>query len=144
MKKNRQRGLTLVEIMVVIVIIGLVSGLVFISVRGNLDTAKVNTAKAQIDVFVNALDIYRLNLNDYPSEDQGLEALVEAPDGLPANAAYPAGGFLNKRKLPLDPWGNPYIYERPGMGGMPFEVISLGADGQEGGEGIAADISSAG
>ncbi|MGV6801438.1 MAG: type II secretion system major pseudopilin GspG [bacterium] len=137
MSKKHQRGLTLVEIMVVIVIIGLISAIVFVSVAGSLDKAKVQSAKTQIDVFSNALELYRLSINNYPTTEQGLQALIEAPTNIPHPEAYPAAGFLMKKKIPLDPWGAPFQYRRTQNG---YEIISYGADGQEGGEGLDADI----
>lgn len=132
----RQRGFTLIEIMVVVVIIGLLAAIVAPNLIGNIDTAAVNRTRQDIRGIETALNLYRLDNFRYPSTDQGLEALVTNPGE--ANAPnWKPGGYL--RSVPVDPWNNPYQYEYPGQRGE-FDVYSLGADGQEGGEGIDADI----
>ena len=140
-KKRRRRqeeGFTLVELMVVIVIIGLLAAIVTFNVLPAGDKGKITKAKADISTIQGALDVYRLQLNSYPTTSQGLQALVAAPAGVDA-AEYQHGGYI--RKLPNDPWGHPYLYASPGQHGE-ADVWTLGADGKEGGEGVNADIGS--
>ncbi|WOI54370.1 type II secretion system major pseudopilin GspG [Parvularcula sp. LCG005] len=139
-RRQRQRGLTLVELLVVIVIIGVLSTIVAVNVLPAGDTARVQAARTQIDIFSTALQQYKLEVGQYPSEEQGLDALVQAPNGIRAER-YRPGGYLDKPTLPVDPWDNPYIYEYPGEFGQ-FDIISLGRDGKPGGEGPDADIGS--
>ena len=128
-----QGGFTLIEIMVVVVIIGLLAAIVAPRVIGNIDTAAINRAKQDIRSIESALDMYRLDNFNYPAMDQGLSALVGGQNA--------AGGQSKQylRGLPRDPWNNPYLYEYPGTRGE-FDVYTLAADGQEGGDGINADI----
>lgn len=140
-RRHRQRGLTLVELMVVIVILGVLSTIVAINVLPAGDTARVQAARTQISVFSNALQQYRLELGSYPTEEQGLEALVEAPRNLRRADRYRPGGYLDKPTIPLDPWDNPYQYRIPGEFGA-FDLYSYGRDGKPGGEGPDADIGS--
>ena len=135
---RRARGFTLVELMVVIVIIGLLATVVMINVMPSQDRAMAEKARADVAVLEQALETYRLENLTYPSTEQGLDALVEAPAGLARPERYRRGGYI--RRLPRDPWDNAYGYRRPGREGASFEVYSLGADGAEGGEGDAADI----
>ncbi|MEM1036033.1 MAG: type II secretion system major pseudopilin GspG [Pseudomonadota bacterium] len=138
-KRRRENGFTLTEIMVVIFIIGLLSGVVLFNVLGARTDAQVKTAETNISRLANALEQYSLDMFDYPSQQQGLEALVEAPDNLPPGASYRRGGYINK--IPMDPWGRPFVYERPGdKSGRAYDLYSLGADGQEGGDEIDEDI----
>ena len=132
------RGFTLVELMVVIVIIGLLATVVMVNVMPSQDRAMAEKARADVSVLEQALETYRLENLSYPSTEQGLDALVEAPAGLSRPERYRRGGYV--RRLPRDPWDNPYGYRRPGRDGAPFDVYSLGADGVEGGEGDGADI----
>lgn len=132
------RGFTLVELMVVIVIIGLLATVVMVNVMPSQDRAMAEKARADVSVLEQALETYRLENLSYPTTEQGLDALVEAPAGLSRPERYRRGGYV--RRLPRDPWDNPYGYRRPGRGGAPFDVYSLGADGVEGGEGDGADI----
>lgn len=129
-----QAGVTLVEMMVVIVIIGLVTAIVVINVLPSQDTARIEKARADIRVIEQALELYRLDFSRYPTVEQGLQALLEPPqeEGGVAREAY-------IRRLPGDPWGRPYEYVSPGEHG-PFDLYTLGADAQEGGEGVDADI----
>lgn len=121
---------TLVELMVVIVIIGLLAGAVTVSVRSYLIRGKQSVAAMEIAKICQALDTYYTIQDNYPTTDQGIAALVEKSDVFP-------DGLLNK--LPRDPWKNPYVYQRPGRD-APYEVLSYGADNQEGGEGADKDI----
>ena len=131
------RGFTLMEIMVVIFIIGLLATVVMINVLPSQDRAMVTKARADIATLEQALETYRLEMLSYPDTRQGLDALVKAPPGLARPERYRQGGYI--RRLPNDPWDNPYQYRYPGKHGR-FDVYSLGADGQEGGEGENADI----
>ena len=130
----RQRGFTLIEIMVVVVIIGLLAALVAPALIGNIDRAQVNRARADIRSIETALNLYRLDNFRYPSTDQGLDALVSNP----GDAAAPNWkAYL--RSLPSDPWNQPYQYVYPGQRGE-FDLFTYGADGVQGGEDINADI----
>ncbi len=131
-----EAGVTLVEMMVVIVIIGLITAIVVVNVLPAQDTARVQKARADISGIVQALELYRLDRARYPSVDEGLEALT-APPADPANPSARAEPYI--RRLPTDPWGQPYQYVIPGTRG-PFDLYSLGRDAKEGGEGVDADI----
>ena len=135
--QRRQSGFTLNEIMVVVVILGILAALVVPQVMSRPDQAKVTVAQGDIKAIAAALDMYRLDNHVYPSTQQGLEALVKKPSGMPAAKNWNKDGYL--KRLPVDPWGNPYQYLAPGSQG-PFDLYSLGADGKEGGSENAADI----
>ena len=137
--QQRQQGFTLIEIMVVVVILGILAALVVPQVMSRPDQAKVTVAQGDIKAIAAALDMYRLDNHVYPSTQQGLEALVKKPSGMPAAKNWNKDGYL--KRLPVDPWGNPYQYLNPGLHGQ-VDVLSLGADGQPGGEGRDADIGS--
>jgi general secretion pathway protein G len=132
-----QGGFTLVEILVVITIIGLIMGLIGPRVLNYLGESKVKAAKIQIESFSSALDLFFLDLGRYPMANEGLAALVQRP----GNASGWSGPYLRGGVVPLDPWGHPYVYRSPGQNG-PYEIVSFGADGQEGGSGTATDLSS--
>jgi general secretion pathway protein G len=135
---NRQRGFTLVEMLVVITIIALIMSLVGPRVLNYLSESKVKAAKIQIQSFSAALDLLYLDTGRYPSTAEGLNALVKAPSGMPAwNGPYLKGG-----NLPNDPWGKPYVFRSPAEQSK-YAIMSYGSDGQEGGTGTAADITSA-
>lgn len=136
-RPSHQRGFTLLEIMVVIVILGLLMSVVATNVLQNQDRAMVEKAKADIAVLEQSLDMYKLDNFVYPSTDQGLEALAEKPEIAPEPKNYRQGGYI--KRLPEDPWGNPYQYIQPGEHGQ-FDLYSLGADGEEGGDDLASDI----
>jgi general secretion pathway protein G len=137
--RDQEKGFTLVELMVVIVIIGLLATIVVINVMPLGDKARVTKAKADIETISTGLESYRLSMGAYPTTDQGLQSLVAPPAGLSDPSAYQKGGYI--KKLEKDPWGRPYMYASPGQHGA-FDVWSLGADGKEGGEGADADIGS--
>lgn len=134
---SNEDGFTLVELMVVVFIMGLLATVVLVNVMGNVDTSRVKKAQVDIAALESSLDRYRLQLIDYPTTEQGLEALVTAPDDLPRPELYPAGGFI--KRLPLDPWNNEYQYVYPGEHGV-VDIYSFGADGQLDGEELDADI----
>jgi general secretion pathway protein G len=135
LRMQGEGGFTLVEMLVVIAIIGLVMGLVGPRVLNYLGDAKVKAAKLQIESFGSALDLFYLDVGRYPTISEGLAALVERP----TNAPVWNGPYLKNASVPADPWGHVYIYRVPGERG-PYEIVSLGSDGQEGGVGTAADI----
>ncbi len=138
-RRDDEEGFTLVELMVVIVILGLLATIVVLNVVPFGDKAKVTKAKADISTMEGALNAYQLQVGNYPTTAQGLQALVSAPAGLADPSAYQKGGYI--KKIEKDPWGHPYLYASPGQHGA-FDVWSLGADGKEGGEGADADIGS--
>jgi len=133
------RGFTLIEIMVVLIIIGLLAGIVVPKLMGRTEEAKRIKTAVQIKNLQSALDLYKLDSGVYPSTDQGLQALVEKPavGEIPNN--WKEGGYIDK--IPKDPWGNNYVYISPGVHGD-YDLYSYGADGEEGGEGRNADIQS--
>ena len=133
--RRSERGVTLIEMLVVIMIIGLIASLVAVNVIRQGENAKRTAARAQISSFMNALGIYKLDTGLYPPTTQGLQALRVKPGEIPNWA----GPYLPK-DVPLDPWGRPYDYKYPGDHGEDPDVISLGADGQPGGDGNNADI----
>lgn len=136
---QRNRGFTLIEIMVVVVIISVLIGLVAPNILGRVDEARVTAARADIGTLEQALEMYKLDNHHYPSTDQGLQALVQKPSGTPEARNWRPEGYLKKGKLPQDPWGGDYQYMSPGSSG-PFDLYSLGADSREGGEGYDADV----
>lgn len=131
----RPAGFTLIELMVVLAILGLLAGLVGPRVMKHLDDSKARTARLQVEDLAAALDLYRLEVGDYPTAEQGLAALIAAPSGV----TQWNGPYLRKRHLPQDPWGHDYLYRIPGTGGA-YDLYSLGADAQEGGDGDNRDI----
>ncbi|MGA2554125.1 MAG: type II secretion system major pseudopilin GspG [Smithella sp.] len=138
-KKNRQAGFTLIELMVVIVILGVLAGLIIPRIMGHPDEARQAKARIQMEALESALKLYKLDNGSYPTTEQGLNALVEAPTvgNIPKN--WRQGGYLEKSKVPKDPWGNDFIYLSPGNHGD-FDLTCLGADGEPGGEGVNKDI----
>ncbi len=134
-KPKRRAGVTLIEMLVVLVIIGLFASYVGLRLWPQTDRARVTAAKAQIASFMSALDTYKMDVGVFPTTEMGLRALRVRP----ANLAQWAGPYLAK-DVPTDPWQRPYVYRYPGQNSEDPEVLSLGADGQPGGEGINADI----
>jgi general secretion pathway protein G len=135
--RGRAGGFTLIEIMVVVVIIGLLAAVIVPTVISKVDEARVAKAKQDIQSLETALTMFRLDNSKYPTTDQGLAALVTQPTD-PAIKHWRPGGYL--QRVSKDPWGNEYQYAYPGAHGKEYDVYSLGADGQPGGEGIDADI----
>jgi len=132
-----RRGFTLIELMVVLVIIGILAALIVPNVLDRADDARVTAARTDVNNIMQALKLYRLDNQRYPTGEQGLNALVARPAASPA----PPNWRPYLEKLPSDPWGRPYQYLNPGVHGE-VDVLSLGADGQPGGEGRDADIGS--
>ena len=135
--RRGERGFTLVEILVVITIIALLMALVGPRVLNYLSESKVKTARIQIQSFATALDLYYLDTGRYPTSSEGLAALVQRGSG----AGSWNGPYLRGGNVPNDPWGKPYVYRSPGEHGA-YDLVSYGSDGQEGGTGLAADITS--
>ncbi|WP_334187765.1 type II secretion system major pseudopilin GspG [Noviherbaspirillum sp.] len=133
------RGFTLIEIMVVVVIMGILAALVVPKLMGRTDDARITAARQDIATLMQALKLYKLDNQRYPSTEQGLQALVSKPTGGPAANGWKAGGYIDK--LPKDPWGGQYQYLSPGIKGE-VDVFSFGADGQAGGAGNDADVGS--
>ncbi|MBW1982379.1 MAG: type II secretion system major pseudopilin GspG [Deltaproteobacteria bacterium] len=135
----REAGFTLIEIMVVIIILGILAGLIVPRIMGEPDKARRVKAKLQMESLAVALKKFKLDNGFYPSTEQGLQALVEKPSIGKMPQHYPEKGYIPK--VPKDPWGNEYVYLSPGEHGD-FDIISYGADGEEGGEGKDADVRS--
>lgn len=134
-----QRGFTLLEVMVVVVILGILAALVVPKIISRPDEARVIAAKQDIASLMQALKLYRLDNQRYPTTEQGLQALLAKPTGAPIPLNWKPGGYIER--LAKDPWGNPYQYLNPGVRGE-IDVFSYGADGAPGGEGNDADIGS--
>ncbi|MEW6674561.1 MAG: type II secretion system major pseudopilin GspG [Nitrospirota bacterium] len=137
--RKYEKGFTLIEIIVVVFILSLLAAIVAPRIIGRTEDARIAEAKVQIRNFETAIKLFKMDNGFYPDTQQGLAALIEKPTigRIPNN--YREGGYLEQRKIPMDPWGNPYIYVAPGLHGD-FDILSLGADGKEGGEGKDADI----
>lgn len=135
---RKQSGFTLIEIMVVMVILGLLVAVVAPNILGRGEEARIGVAKTQIRNISNALDLYKLDNFNYPSTEQGLEALVNEPSGSPEAKNWNKDGYLPS--MPVDPWGLEYQYVSPGSEG-PYDLYSLGPDGKEGGSDGGEDIS---
>ena len=134
-KNRKQIGFTLLELLVVLGIIAMLAGIVGPQVMKHMCESKTKAAKVQVEDLASTLDMYKLDAGSYPTTEQGLQALVEAPD----NAKHWSGPYLSKSKIPLDPWQNEYHYVFPGEHGK-FDIFSYGADGKEGGTGEDQDI----
>lgn len=138
-KSKQQRGFTLIEVMVVLAIIGGILAMVGANVLGTSDDARIKTTKNQIKLLEGSLSLYKVDNYRFPTTEQGLEALVEKPTSSPVPKNYKTGGYTQGGELPKDAWDRDFLYfAEKGK----YEIISLGADGEEGGEGDAADISS--
>jgi general secretion pathway protein G len=141
MKKNREQkaryGFTMVELMAVLIILGLLAGVVVRNFVGQTERARVTTTKTSLKSLSNAVKQFYMDNNRYPSQDVGLEELIIQPSDV---TNWPMGGYLDTTEVPTDGWDNEFIYELYPESGMPFVIKSLGADGQEGGEGYDADL----
>ena len=134
-------GFTLIEIMAVVIIIGMLTGVVGFQIFQQVDKGRVTTARTQISTLEGVLELYRMDNGKFPTTEQGLAALVEEPSSDPVPRNYPRGGYLNRGRVPVDPWNNPYQYEAPGQNNEhAFDLWSLGSDGSPGGEDVDADI----
>jgi len=134
---RRARGFTLIEIMVVVVILGILAVLVAPNVISRIDDARVAKVKQDIRAYETALNLYRMDNYNYPSTDLGLQALVQQPND-PSVRNWRQGGYIDTMRK--DPWGTEYLYVFPGSRGREYDLYSLGADGQPGGDGVNADI----
>jgi general secretion pathway protein G len=138
--KLNNRGFTLIEVMVVIIILGILAGLLVPRIIGRPEEAKQLKAKIQIEGLDTALKLYKLDSGMYPDTEQGLQALVEKPEAGAIPKKWRQGGYLEKGKVPTDPWGNEFVYLSPGINGD-YDILSYGADGVPGGEDTDKDIS---
>lgn len=136
MKRNAA-GFTLIEVMVVVVILGILAAVVVPKIMDNPDKARIVKAKQDVQALKSALDLYKLDNFNYPSTDQGLQALVQQPSGTPEAKNWKQGGYVER--LPRDPWGAEYQYLNPGVHAE-VDIFSLGADGRPGGDGVNTDI----
>jgi len=141
MNIKNEKGFTLIEILVVVLILSLLVAIVGPKIIGRTDDAKITTARQQIANFETALKLFKIDNGFYPSTDQGLESLINKPEHGRIPAKYRSGGYLEKSVIPNDPWDSPYYYFSPGLHGD-YDIISFGGDGAEGGEGNDADITS--
>jgi general secretion pathway protein G len=132
-------GFSLLELMIVVVILAILIGIVGPKFMGQTDKAKVSSAKTQIGNFATALETYKLDNGNYPTTEQGLLALVEKPGSDPIPQSYASKGYLNSKSVPVDPWKRAYVYTSDGN---EFLIVTLGADGKEGGTEFNADIKS--
>jgi len=137
--KFNRKGFTLLEIIVVVFILSILVALVAPRIIGHTDDARVTDAKLQIRNFETALKLYKLDNGFYPETQQGLDALIQKPTSGRLPVKYREGGYLEQKKIPADPWNNPYLYVCPGLHGD-IDIVSYGADGKEGGDGTDADI----
>lgn len=137
--KANEKGFTLIEIMVVIIILGILATYTAVRLTGQTEEARRTQAKIQIETFNTALALYKLDNGIYPSTEQGLNALVEAPTIGTLPRKWREGGYLEKKKIPLDPWKGEYVYISPGIHGD-FDITSYGNDNAPGGEGDNADV----
>ena len=136
-RQARERGMTLIEILVVLVLLAVIMSVVAGNYIGRGEKAKADAAKIEIGQISQTLDLYKLEIGRYPTTQEGLQALISAPSGV----SNWNGPYWKKQSVPKDPWGNEYKYTSPGAS-APYEITSLGADGKEGGEGVNKDITS--
>ncbi len=136
-----EKGFTLIELLVVILILGLLAGIVGPRLFGHTDEAKQTKARIQIENLASALKMYKIDNDRFPTTEQGLAALVAEPQSGNIPKKWKKGGYLAKKQIPQDPWGNDYVYLSPGVHDD-FDITSYGADGAPGGEGIDKDINS--
>lgn len=142
--KKDKRAFTLIEILIVVIIIGLLAALIAPRLVGKLTESKEKIARQQIAMLSTALDLFRADVGRYPTTEEGLEALIKRPDTVPADRWK--GPYLRQPKIPLDPWGHQYLYSGPEdpkakEKGVDYLILSLGADGKEGGDGENRDVS---
>lgn len=137
MIRKRRSGFTMVELMAMLIIIGLLAMVAVKQVSSQIDKARVTTTKANLKVLHDGVTHFKMDTGRYPEEEEGLDVLVNPPGDI---EGYPEGGYLETTDVPMDAWGEPFIYERYPESGKPFVIKSLGADRQEGGEGYDADL----
>ena len=140
-KPRVMHGFTLIEIIVVVVIIGLLAAVIAPNIFGQVEEARVKKALSDIRAIESALNLYRLDNFNYPTTEQGIQALVTKPTGSPEAKNWRKGGYLPR--MPLDPWGSEYQYTKPGASGAEFDLFTFGADGKQGGEDNNKDLSTA-
>ncbi len=140
-KHQSMRGFTLIEIIVVVVIIGLLAAVIAPNIFGQVEKARLNRALSDLRALESSLNLYRLDNFNYPTTEQGLQALVSKPSGSPEAKNWKKGGYIPR--MPLDPWGNEYQYVYPGTSGGEFDLFTYGADGKVGGEDNNKDLSTA-
>lgn len=138
-KTHRIQGFTLIEIIVVVVIIGLLAAVIAPNIFGQVEEARIKKSLSDLRALESALNLYRLDNFNYPSTDQGLQALVTKPSGSPEAKNWRKGGYLPR--MPLDPWGSEYQFAYPGTSGTEFDLFTFGADGKLGGEENNKDLS---
>ncbi len=138
---NNQRGMTLIEILAVLTLLGLIATFLFRQIGGKLDEGKVEATKIQMQTVRGSLEDFKRHCNRYPTNEEGLNALVQKPAGQPECKRYRPGGYTDDGKIPVDAWEQPLTYKSPDNG-RSYEIISHGADMVQGGEGYGADISS--
>lgn len=139
--KNDNRGFSLIELMVVVIILGILAMYIGPKLMGRTEQAKETQARVQMESLETALKLYKLDNGFYPTTEQGLQALIEKPESAPAPNKWRKGGYLEKSRVPKDPWGNEFIYLSPGVHGD-FDIVSFGADGVSGGEDEGRDVNS--
>ncbi|MGD0596041.1 MAG: type II secretion system major pseudopilin GspG [Sedimentisphaerales bacterium] len=136
-RNAKRRAFTMIEIMAVIVIIGILAGIVAVSVVGKIDQARVTATKASLKMLHSAVIQFKLDTGRYPTEEAGLQELIEQPTDV---TGWNTGGYLETTTLPKDAWGHDFVYQLSPESGKPFVIISYGADGEEGGEGYNTDL----
>ncbi|MGA2678446.1 MAG: type II secretion system major pseudopilin GspG [Sedimentisphaerales bacterium] len=137
--RRRFAAFTIIEVMAVILIIGILGSIVAVSVVGKIDRAKVTSTKANLKMLHGAVIQFKMDTGRYPTEEAGLQELIEQPTDV---TGWNTGGYLETTSLPKDAWGHDFVYQLSPESGKPFVIISYGADGEEGGEGINADLRS--
>jgi len=142
-KLQDRRGFTLIELMIVIVIVGILATLLIPRIMERPEEARRVKAKMDIRTIESALKLYKIDSGEYPTTEQGLQALINKPDTAPVPMKWRDGGYLDGNSVPKDPWGNPYNYASPTQDGKDYEITSYGRTGQPGGTGRDAEISSA-
>lgn len=141
-ERLNDKGFTLIELMIVIVIMGILATLLVPRIMDKPDDARRLKAKMDIKNIESALKLYKLDSGSYPTTDQGLEALIKKPEAPPVPAKWKEGGYLDGTSVPKDPWSRVYYYASPGQDGKDYEISTYGNDGEPGGTGKDADISS--
>jgi general secretion pathway protein G len=139
---SKRAGFSLIEVLVALVVVAIMGSIVAFNLIGVSDETKVTSTQAEISTLATSITLFKTQQGFLPTQRQGLQALISAPTTAPFAPRYPQGGYLQSTTVPADAWDNPYIYLTPGRENQPFEIISYGADGLQGGEGFNADLSS--